>query len=128
MSIFSHIVLGTNDIGKARIFYDAVLGELGIGRVMDMDDRSIWGVGGPALIVTKPINGEPACHANGGTVGFAAASSEAIDKFHAAGLAAGGVCEGAPGLRPAMPGLYAAYLRDLDGNKICAVHFGAAAA
>ena len=74
-------------------------------------------------MITTPINGEAACFANGGTVGFAAASSEIVDQFHAAALANGGACEGAPEPRPQMPGLYVAYVRDPDRNKICAVHF-----
>ena len=126
MAIFSHVVVGTNDIEKARGFYDDVLGTLGIGRLIDMDDRSMWGNGAPEFMVIKPINGEAACHANGGTIGFGAANSETVDRFHAAALAKGGVCEGAPGPRPMMPGLYAAYVRDPDGNKICAIHFGKA--
>jgi catechol 2,3-dioxygenase-like lactoylglutathione lyase family enzyme len=127
MTIFSHVVLGTNDLGKARSFYDATLAPLGISRMMDTDDRAMWGEGGSMFMVARPVNGEPASHANGGTIGFAASNSEAIDKFHAAALANGGTCEGAPGLRPQMPGLYAAYVRDPDGNKICAVHFNQAA-
>jgi catechol 2,3-dioxygenase-like lactoylglutathione lyase family enzyme len=110
MTIFSHVVLGTNDLEKARSFYDAALAPLGISRMMDTDDRAMWGQGGSMFMVARPINGEPA-----------------IDKFLAAALATGGTCEGAPGLRPQMPGLYAAYVRDPDGNKICAVHFNQAA-
>ena len=74
--------------------------------------------------VTKPINGEAATSANGGTIGFAANSPEQVNAWHAAGIAAGGVpCEDPPGIRQG-PGvnLYIAYLRDLDGNKICAMH------
>ncbi len=127
MAIFSHVVVGTNDLEKAGGFYDGVLGTLGIRRLIDAEDRAIWGDGVPEFIVTKPMDGKPACHANGGTISFRAGSSEAVDKFHAAALATGGACEGPPGLRPAMPGLYAAYVRDLDGNKICAIHFGKAA-
>ncbi|HKX35157.1 MAG TPA: VOC family protein, partial [Rhizorhapis sp.] len=69
----------------------------------------------------KPANGEPASFANGGTIGFAAPDKDAVDAFHAAGIANGGTCEGEPGLRPQAPGrAYGAYLRDPDGNKICA--------
>jgi catechol 2,3-dioxygenase-like lactoylglutathione lyase family enzyme len=74
--------------------------------------------------LTRPINGEPASHANGGTVGFAAPSPEAADAWHAAGLAAGGTgIEDAPGVRQSPFGpLYLAYLRDPAGNKVCAMH------
>jgi catechol 2,3-dioxygenase-like lactoylglutathione lyase family enzyme len=122
VSIFSHLVIGANDVEKARAFYDEVLGTLGIKRVYDDAERSAWGTGAPELMVGKPLNGEPATHGNGGTIGFSAASTEAVDRFHAAALANGGSCEGEPGPR-AFPGLYAAYARDPDGNKICAIHF-----
>jgi catechol 2,3-dioxygenase-like lactoylglutathione lyase family enzyme len=74
--------------------------------------------------VTKPINGKPATAANGGTIGFAADSAEAADAFHAAGLAHGGTtCENPPGVREGGGlKLYIAYLRDPDGNKLCALH------
>ena len=124
MAIFSHIVVGTNDLEKARGFYDDTLGALGIKRLIDLPARSIWGNGVPEFIVTKPIDGDAASHGNGNTIGFLAADSGAIDKFYAAALAKGGVCEGKPGLRPQIPGLYGAYVRDPDGNKLCALHFG----
>lgn len=127
MTTFSHVVVGTNDLEKSRPFYDAVLAPFGLRRLMDMEGRSIWGAGKPEFIVTKPINGEPAASANGGTIGFAAATQEVVDQFHAAGLAAGGTCDGKPGLRPMAPGLYAAYVRDPDGNKLRALHQPAAA-
>ena len=80
--------------------------------------------GGPNLALGPARDGQPATHANGGTVGFAAASPELADKWHAAGLANGGVSiENPPGVREGAAGkLYLAYLRDPDGNKICALH------
>lgn len=120
--MFSHIMIGANDIAASKKFYDATLGALGHkpgnsdpnGRVFYMTPTGIFAL-------TKPINGQPATAANGATVGFAAASPEAANAWHAAGLANGGTtCEDPPGLRPS--GLYLAYLRDPSGNKICALH------
>ncbi|GIX31750.1 MAG: hypothetical protein KatS3mg124_2222 [Porticoccaceae bacterium] len=121
--MFSHIVLGADDIPAAKKFYDAVLGALGHppGEMTPDGKRVIYrGRDGGLLMITVPLNGAPATYANGGTVGFAAASPEAVDAFHAAGLANGGRDEGAPGPRPAIPGSYAAYLRDPTGNKLVA--------
>ena len=89
-------------------------------RLMDGDIYSMWGIDRPMVIVRHPLDGKPATHANGGTVGFSAPSHAAIDAFHAAGLAHGGTSEGAPGPREAAGGLNGAYLRDPDGNKMCA--------
>lgn len=126
MSVFTHVVLGTNDLERSRKFYDAALGALGHKRLMDMDNNaSIWGVDAPAVMVTKPANGLPATYANGGTLGLAASSRAAVHAFHAAGLAAGGTDEGAPGPRAFTPTAYGAYLRDPEGNKICAYCFAA---
>lgn len=123
MSIFTHVVVGTNDLEAARQFYDRILAPLGIKRVMDLDVSSMWGVTGPELMVTKPRNGEPATYANGGTISFVAPSRAAVDEFHRTALANGGTCEGAPGPRPIAPNAYAAYVRDRDGNKICTFCF-----
>ena len=123
--MFSHIMVGTNDVTKAKAFYDATIGALG-GKPGIQDDkgRLIYMHGGGLFLVTPPINGEPACGANGGTIGFAAASPEQADAWHAAGVAAGGTpIEDAPGVREAAFGkLYLAYLRDPCGNKLCAMH------
>lgn len=116
--MYSHITIGTNNPEKARAFYDAALGALGH-EIPAADARAIYRSGGQAFGVTPPRNGEPATHANGGTVAFRANSPAEVDAFHAAGLANGGTDEGAPGLRAAS-NMYAAYLRDPDGNKICA--------
>ena len=119
--MFSHIVLGANDIAAAKKFYDAVLGALGYAPGMELTDtgRLIYRGEAGVLVITKPVNGKPATYANGGTVGFVASSHEAVDAFHAAGLAAGGSDEGKPGPR-GMPGSYGAYLRDPTGNKLVA--------
>lgn len=126
MAIFSHVVLGTNDLARAQRFYDATLAALGSKRVMNMGDKaSLWGKEGPEFMVTQPVNGQPATYANGGTLGFAAATRAQVDAFHAAGMANGGKDEGAPGPRAFTPTAYGAYLRDPDGNKICAYCFAA---
>jgi catechol 2,3-dioxygenase-like lactoylglutathione lyase family enzyme len=122
--MFSHIMLGANDINASKIFYDAILGAIGIppGR-LDDKGRVFYMTKTGVFAISKPINGEPACAANGGTVGFAVDSLEASHAWHAAGLANGGTaCEDPPGIREGAKGkLYLAYLRDPAGNKICAL-------
>jgi catechol 2,3-dioxygenase-like lactoylglutathione lyase family enzyme len=125
MAIFTHVVIGTNDLERSRKFYDGVLGTLGLKRVMNMDAASLWGAEGPEFMVTKPGNGLPATYANGGTISFAASSRAAVREFHEAALAQGGKDEGAPGPRSFTPTAYAAYVRDPDGNKICTYCFAA---
>jgi catechol 2,3-dioxygenase-like lactoylglutathione lyase family enzyme len=123
MTMFSHVMLGSNDIARSKAFYDAALAPLGVRPGMATDTRVMYMHDGGLLILTLPIDGQPACHANGGTLGFAAKSAEDANAFHAAGLAAGGVAiEDAPGVREGAFGkLYLAYLRDPDGNKICSM-------
>jgi catechol 2,3-dioxygenase-like lactoylglutathione lyase family enzyme len=122
--MFSHVMIGTNDLDKAKAFYDSLLGTLEV-RPARVDGHRIFYITKTGVFsVTKPINGEAATCANGGTIGFAANSPEQVNAWHTAGIAAGGVpCEDPPGIRQG-PGvnLYIAYLRDLDGNKICAMH------
>jgi catechol 2,3-dioxygenase-like lactoylglutathione lyase family enzyme len=120
--MFTHIMVGANDLSKSRPFYEAALGALGHKNMMPVDaPRCVFRTEQGAFLVGVPANGEPACYANGGTIGFKAESQAAIDAFHSAGIAAGGVDEGAPGIRTgAGHPLYGAYLRDPDGNKICA--------
>lgn len=122
--MFSHVMLGADDIDAAKAFYDAALGALGAkpGN-LDPKGRVIYFHNGGLFIVTKPINGEPATCANGGTIGFAAKTQEEADAFHAAGLAHGGTAiEDPPGVREGTGmKLYLAYLRDPAGNKICAM-------
>jgi catechol 2,3-dioxygenase-like lactoylglutathione lyase family enzyme len=121
--MFSHIMIGTNDVGRAKAFYDAVLATLDIppGSV-DADRRIFWRTPTGVFSVSKPIDGEAATSANGGTIGFAAKTPEQADAWHAAGIANGGTAiEDPPGQRAGSK-LYLAYLRDPDGNKICALH------
>lgn len=122
--MFSHVMLGSNDIEASRKFYDATIGALGGKPAVENGGRLVYMHDGGLLIITTPINGEPACAANGGTVGFAAASPDKADAWHAAGAAAGGTpIEDAPGVREGPFGkLYLAYLRDPSGNKLCAMH------
>jgi catechol 2,3-dioxygenase-like lactoylglutathione lyase family enzyme len=121
--MFSHIMIGTNDLAKAKTFYDAVLGTLGIGPSTVDGHRMFYMTPGGIFSVSQPINGEPATYANGGTIGFAADSPEKADAWHAAGIANGGTtCEDPPGVREGGMGkMYLAYLRDPDGNKLCAL-------
>jgi catechol 2,3-dioxygenase-like lactoylglutathione lyase family enzyme len=124
MSIINHVVLGTNDLAKATQFYDAALGALGIKNMGPMgENATLYGADHPEFLITKPANGEPACFANGGTIGFKAPTRAAVHKFHEEGLANGGTDEGEPGPRQFSPTAYAAYLRDPDGNKICTYCF-----
>ena len=123
--MFSHVMVGSNDLDVSRAFYDALFGAVG-GKPAMQDDkgRLIYMHDGALFMVTKPIDGEAAGHANGGTIGFRMASTEQADAWHAAGVAAGGKsCEDPPGVREGGFGkLYLAYLRDPDGNKLCGLH------
>jgi catechol 2,3-dioxygenase-like lactoylglutathione lyase family enzyme len=121
--MFSHIMVGANDVAASKKFYDAVLGALGHKPgTMDDKGRCFYFTPGGIFAITKPINGAAASAANGGTVGFAAASPEQAKAWHDAGVANGGkTCEDPPGERPGS-GMYLAYLRDPSGNKICALH------
>ncbi|MEY4642754.1 MAG: hypothetical protein RLZZ227_2748 [Pseudomonadota bacterium] len=124
MAIFTHVCVGTNDLAKADKFYTAALGKLGVKNLGPMSPTAtLYGAAAPEFVVLKPGNGQAATHANGGTIGFVAPSRAAVREFHAAGVANGGKDEGAPGPRAFTPTSYAAYLRDPDGNKICAYCF-----
>ena len=122
MSMFTHVTVGTNDPDKARAFYDAAFGALGIPG--QHTPKGAWygdpdpAVASGAFFVVTPRNEEPACFANGGTIGFKAQGTAQIDAWYAAGMAHGGSDEGPPGPRDFG---YAAYMRDPDGNKLCAL-------
>jgi catechol 2,3-dioxygenase-like lactoylglutathione lyase family enzyme len=125
--LFSHIVVGSDDVAASRKFYDATLNALGFAAgVTDELGRAIYASQTGLLVVGRPINGEAATAANGGTIAFVAQSPAAVDAWHAAGLANQGTeCEEPPGIRRSSYGdLYVAYLRDPVGNKVCAVHRG----
>jgi len=124
--MFSHIVVGADDLDAAKTFYDAVLGVLGAppGEV-DAKGRVVYSHDGGRFLVTRPVDGGDASFANGGTIGFLAGAPEVVDAWHAAGVAHGGAsCEDPPGIRHATGGrvLYLAYLRDPAGNKLCGFH------
>lgn len=123
--MFSHIMLGANDIQESKKFYDATLGALGHEPgVIDEKGRCFYFTDKGIFSISKPIDGEPASHGNGMTIAFAAATTEVADAWHTAGLENGGTdCEDSPGWRdgPSMK-LYLAYLRDPAGNKICVLH------
>jgi catechol 2,3-dioxygenase-like lactoylglutathione lyase family enzyme len=119
--MYSHIMVGSNDIDRSKRFYDAVFGKEA--RVDDKG-RLSYGRKGSIFMVSKPIDGEPACRANGGTVGFNFDSPVEVDAWHQRGVEAGGTSiEDPPGYREGGFGkLYLAYLRDPDGNKLCGLH------
>ena len=123
--MFSHVMIGSNDIARSKKFYDALFGAVG-GKpgTQDANGRLIYAHDGGLLLVTPPIDGKPATHANGGTIGFAMKGPEQANVWHKAGVANGGTAiEDAPGVRKGGFGeLYLAYLRDPDGNKLCALH------
>jgi catechol 2,3-dioxygenase-like lactoylglutathione lyase family enzyme len=119
--MFSHVMIGADDVEASKRFYDAALGALGVpagrtddkGRVFYMTPTGVFAI-------TRPIDGQPASGGNGSTIGFAASSPEQADAWHQAGAANGGTpCEDPPGR---LGKLYLAYLRDPSGNKVCALH------
>ncbi len=120
--MFTHICISADNLEDSKKFYDATLTPLGVQSVGQVNDRTcVYATETGKLLVMKPLDDGAASFANGGTISFAAASKDAVDSFHAAGLANGGRDEGAPGPRPNAPGnAYGAYLRDPVGNKICA--------
>lgn len=123
--MFSHIMIGANDIQESKRFYDAILGTMGHEPgVIDEKGRCFYFTKHGIFALTKPIDGDAASHGNGSTIGFSAKTIEIADAWHAAGLENGGAtCEEPPGVRTGALGeLYLAYLRDPAGNKICALH------
>ena len=127
--MFNHIMVGSNDIERSKRFYDAVLGVLGAGEPLrntasSGHARLFYRHDGSTFCVTEPINGDQATCANGGTIGFKCTSPEQVREFHDTAIAHGGkTIEDAPGLREGNLGaLHLAYVRDPDGNKLCAIH------
>jgi catechol 2,3-dioxygenase-like lactoylglutathione lyase family enzyme len=127
--MFSHVMVGSNDIERSKRFYDAVLAALGAGEPLRNEastghNRLFYRHEGSTFCVSEPINGEAATFANGGTIGFKCMSPEQVREFHDAAVAHGGTSiENPPGLREGKMGaMYLAYVRDPDGNKLCALH------
>lgn len=129
--MFNHIMVGTNDIEKSKSFYDAVLGTLGFdGQPLPHSaktghKRLFYRHNGGTLCLSEPINGEPASAANGGTIAFKCDSPEQVAKFHDVAVANGGTSiEDPPGPRDggALGTMHLSYVRDPDGNKLCAIH------
>jgi len=127
--MFSHVMIGTNDIERSKRFYDAVLGVLGVAQPMRNvaktgHVRLFYRHGGNTFCVTEPINGQPATAGNGTTLGFTCDSPEQVRAFHDVAVANGGTSiEDPPGMRQGSVGtLYLAYVRDPDGHKLCALH------
>ena len=129
--MFSHMMVGSDDIARSKTFYDALFAALG-GKpgVQDAKGRLVYVHGGSVFLVTKPINGEPASAANGSTLGFATTGPEQAEAWHRAGMQNGGTAiEEPPGVRGGGgASMFLAYLRDPDGNKLCALHRMPAAA
>lgn len=129
--MFSHVMVGTSDIERSKRFYDAVLGVLGVGgaarsQAKTGHNRIFYRHEGGTFGVSEPINGQPATFANGGTIGFKCSSPEQVRKFHDVAVANGGQSiEDAPGPRQGATGsMHLAYVRDPDGNKLCALYRG----
>jgi len=126
--MIGYVVLGTNDLPRATSFYDALLGEIGVTRLMEFGQRGYgWAASmdKPMLCIMTPFDGRPATVGNGVMVGIAADSRDAVDRMHAKAIALGGADEGAPGPRAeGGDGFYAGYFRDLDGNKLDVFCYG----
>ena len=126
--MIGYVTIGTNDLARARSFYDALLAEMGVKRLMQFGDRGYgWAASmeQPMLCVFKPYDGQPATVGNGVMVGIAADSRATVDRIHKKALELGGTDEGKPGLRAeGGDGFYAAYFRDPDGNKLDVFCYG----
>ena len=123
--MIGYVTLGTNDLARATRFYDAIAKELGVGRMMDTERFIAWGTpgGGAGIGLTLPFDGKLATVGNGVMVAFEARDKTQVDRIHRLALSLGGKDEGAPGPRGDQ-GFYAAYFRDLDGNKLNAFVMG----
>ena len=127
--MLNHVMVGTNDIERAKRFYDALLGVLGAAEgVRNVNatgqSRLFYRHDGSIFAVSEPIDGKPATHANGGTIGFRCQSAEQVQAFHDTAVAHGGTSiEGVPGPRESKPGaMHKVYVRDPDGHKLCALY------
>lgn len=129
--MIGYVTLGTDDLDRSRAFYDALFGEIGASRLMEMDSGfTLYGTawGKPGVAVTRPYDGQPARCGNGHMVALAMDSRDKVDRLHARALELGGSDEGPPGVRgeEGERAFYGAYFRDPDGNKLCAFRIGPA--
>ena len=129
--MIGYVTLGTNDLDKARAYYDALFGSIGATRLMELPHGfTLYGTGWgrPGVAITPPNDGERATAGNGNMVALVMDSRDRVDAFHALALELGGSDEGAPGLRgPEGPrAFYGAYFRDPEGHKLCAFRVGPA--
>jgi predicted enzyme related to lactoylglutathione lyase len=128
--MIGYTLVGTNDLDRAKGFYDGLFGAIGVGRIMEMDNMCAWGAAWdkPAFGVTRPYDGKPATAGNGTMMALVVDTRDRVDQLHAKATELGGADEGAPGLRgdEGDQAFYAGYFRDLDGNKLCAFRMGPA--
>jgi catechol 2,3-dioxygenase-like lactoylglutathione lyase family enzyme len=124
--MIGYVTLGTNDLARAVRFYDELLAEFGASRFMEEEQFVAWVTAPdqPGLSVTRPFDGQPATVGNGTMVALQAESPDQVDRVHAAALRLGARDEGAPGPREGIPGFYAGYFRDPDGNKLNVFYMG----
>ncbi|MGZ8337293.1 MAG: VOC family protein [Allosphingosinicella sp.] len=129
--MIGYVTLGTNDLDKARAYYDALLGSIGASRILEFPTGfTMYGtkMSRPSLAITRPYNKEPAVAGNGNMVAIVVDSRDKVDAFHAKALELGGSDEGAPGLRgpEGDSAFYGGYFRDPEGNKLCVFRMGPA--
>jgi catechol 2,3-dioxygenase-like lactoylglutathione lyase family enzyme len=122
--MFSHVMVGSNDIERSKAFYDALFAAIGANPGREDEKGVNYMHNGAVFMVRPPLDGREATHGNGSTIGFTVDSTEQVQAWHDAGVALGGTSiENPPGIRQGRFGpLYLAYLRDPDGNKLCALH------
>jgi catechol 2,3-dioxygenase-like lactoylglutathione lyase family enzyme len=129
--MIGYVVVGSNDLDRARQFYDQLMPTIGAGRILEFGENfTMYGtsMGRPALAVAKPYDGRPATAGNGNMAAFALDSRAKVDALYARAIELGGTCEGPPGVRgeEGPQAFYGAYFRDLDGNKLAAFRIGPA--
>lgn len=130
--MIGYVTLGTNDLEKARSYYDGLLGELGAKRLMELEENgfTLYGVdmASPSIAITEPFNDQAAQPGNGNMIALQMQERSEVDSFYNKGIELGGSDEGAPGVRgdDGPMAFYAAYFRDPEGNKLCAFRLGPA--
>lgn len=127
--MIGYVTLGTNDMPRAVEFYDQLFATIGAGRFLESETFVAWAAAPeqPGISVTKPFDGKPATVGNGVMVAIVLDSPAKVDAFYEKAISLGATCEGKPGLRGELSGFYAAYFRDLDGNKLNCFHMDMAA-